>query len=178
MDDINVERYSKAKKERQKYVDAVLNSKSKKNIVVAGPGTGKTYLFKKILTNKKKTLTLTFVNALVEDLSLELYGLSDVKTLHGYARSALSAATSTSIKIYPKLSGIIREDAKILINKDVDFDHIFHNRDDKNEYIEFYKKRKNYYDKYYGYSDIIFAIVKYFEDKFVSREKSDHSSWG
>lgn len=158
-------KYANAKQERQKYVDAVLASSSRKNIVVAGPGTGKTYLFKQILINKKNALTLTFVNALVEDLSLELCGLSDVQTLHGYARSALGKATSSKVKIYPKLSQVIKEDAKLLLGQDIDFDHIFHNRDDENEHIEFYKKRKDYYDKYYGYSDIIFAIVKYFEER-------------
>lgn len=165
MSEDNNEIYTRAKKERQNYVDAVLNSKSKKNIVVAGPGTGKTFLFKEVLKGKKNTLTLTFVNALVEDLSLELCGLSEVKTLHGYARSALGLATSDSVKVYPKLSEVIKEDAKILLDKDINFDHIFNNRDDGNENIKFYKKRKDYYDKYYGYSDIIFAIVKYFEDK-------------
>ncbi len=158
-------RYAKAKQERQRYIDAVLATSSKKNIVVAGPGTGKTYLFKQILMNKKNALTLTFVNALVEDLSLELCGLSDVQTLHGYARSALGKATSSKVKIYPKLSQVIKEDAKLLLDQDIDFDHIFHNRDDENKHIEFYKKRKDYYDKYYGYSDIIFAIVKYFEER-------------
>lgn len=158
-------KYEKSKAERQKYVDAVLNSQSKKNIVVAGPGTGKTYLFKEILKGKKKSLTLTFVNPLVEDLSLELCGISDVRTLHGFARSALGTATSGTVKVFPKLSEVIKEDAKILLNKEIDFDHIFHNRDDENEHIEFYKNRKNYYDKHYGYSDIIFAIVKHFESK-------------
>src|SRR3989338_1317871 len=158
-------KYDISKAERQKHVDAVLSSQSKKNIVVAGPGTGKTHLFKQVLKGKTKTLTLTFVNPLVEDLSLELCGISDVRTLHGFARSALGTATSGTVKVFPKLSEVIKEDAKILLNKDIDFDHIFHNRDDENEHIEFYKKRKNYYDKHYGYSDIIFAIVKHFESK-------------
>lgn len=157
--------YDKAKEERKKHVDAVLNSQSKKKIVVAGPGTGKTYLFKEVLKDKKKSLTLTFINALVEDLSLELCGISDVKTLHGFARSALGVATKDTIKVFPKLSEVIKEDAKILLNKEIDFDKLFHNRDDENEHIEFYKKRKDYYDKYYGYSDIVFAIVKLFEKK-------------
>jgi len=72
-------KYEIADSERKKYVDAILNSPSNKNIVVAGPGTGKTHLFKMILEGKKDTLTLSFINALVEDLSLELCGISDVK---------------------------------------------------------------------------------------------------
>ena len=157
-------RYDKANNEREKYVDAVLKSSSYKKIVVAGPGTGKTSLFKEILEGKKNSLTLTFVNALVEDLSLDLCGLSDVKTLHSFARSALSKFLE-NVKVFPKLSEVIKEDARILLNKKVDFDYLFHNRDDENEHIEFYKKRKKYYDGYYGYSDIIFAIVKLLEIK-------------
>lgn len=157
-------KYDTAKSDRQKHVDAVLNSSLRKKIVVAGPGTGKTYLFKEILKNKKNTLTLTFVNSLVEDLSLELYGLSDVKTLHSFARSAL-AGTAKNIKIFPKLSEVIKEDASILLNKEIDFDHIFHNRNDDNEHIKFYESRRHYYDEHFGYSDIIFSIVKHFESK-------------
>ena len=157
------DRYATTSCERQEHVTAILRSPSKKKIVIAGPGTGKTYLFKSILEGKQKALTLSFVNALVEDLSLELYGLSEVKTLHGFALSELKKATRKSIKIFPKLSEVIKEDAKILLNKEIDFDHIFHNRDDGNELIDFYKMRKNYYG-YYGYSDIVFAAVKYFEE--------------
>ncbi len=157
-------KYETIKRERQKYVDRILQSPSAKKIVVAGPGTGKTYLFKMILEGKKNTLTLTFVNALVEDLSLELCGISDVKTLHGYARGVLKTAKTKDINIFPKLSRVIKEDAKILLNEEeVDFDHLFHNRVDEKEHIEFYKKRKDYY-KHYGFSDIVFAVVRYFEE--------------
>jgi superfamily I DNA/RNA helicase len=157
------EKYQKAITERQKHVDAILASKAKKKIVVAGPGTGKTYLFKKLLEGKTNTLTLTFINSLVEDLSLELCGLSDVKTLHGFARSALSR-TGKDVKVFPKLSDVIKEDARILLGKEIHFDRLFHTRDDESEYVTFYKRRKDYYD-HYGYADIVFAIVKHFEIK-------------
>ncbi len=158
------DKYTQAKNERQKHIDAILSSVSTNKVVVAGPGTGKTYLFKEILKGKTNTLTLTFVNALVQDLSLELCGISDVKTLHSFARSELSRITGDNVKLFPQLSQLIHEDALVLLDKEVDFDGIFNNRDDSNQYISFYKKRKDYYDKYYGYSDVIFAIVKYFEN--------------
>ena len=44
----NHDKYKLAEAERDKYVNAILESKSEKKIVVAGPGTGKTYLFKKV----------------------------------------------------------------------------------------------------------------------------------
>ena len=166
------DKYSVADEESKKHTDAIVNSTSRKKVVVAGPGTGKTYLFKKIIEGKSNALTLTFVNALVEDLSLELYGMSDVKTLHSFARSELGKATK-NVKVYPKLSAVIKQDAKILLKKDVDFDYLFHNRDDENEDIEFYKKRKNHYD-HYGYSDIIFGLVKYLEQNKDKVPAYDH----
>ena len=70
--------YEAAVREQKRYIDAILTSQSPKKIVVAGPGTGKTFLFKELLKEQnKKALTLTFINSLVDDLSLELYGLSD-----------------------------------------------------------------------------------------------------
>ncbi|MGD0259461.1 MAG: UvrD-helicase domain-containing protein [Verrucomicrobiota bacterium] len=156
-------KYEAAARQRQACVEAVLNSPSTKKIVVGGPGTGKTFLFKKLLEPTDKSLTLTFVNSLVEDLSLELCGLSEVKTLHAFARGILGAVAKDA-KVFPKLSAVIREDATILIPKDIDFDTVFHNRDDNNEHIPFYRGRKDYY-KHYGFADIVFAAVKLFEAK-------------
>lgn len=155
------EKYMTAKKRRQNHVDEVLNSPSRKKVVVAGPGTGKTHLFKQILKDRAKTLTLTFVNSLVEDLSMDLCGLSEVKTLHSFARATLTSPTK-KIHVFPKLSQLIKKDALVLLNTEIDFDHIFHNRHDADGLIDFYKQRKDFYG-YYGYADVIFALVKYFE---------------
>jgi superfamily I DNA/RNA helicase len=156
------EKHTIAWDERARHIEAVLSSTSLKKLVVAGPGTGKTFLFKEALKGKKRALTLTFVNALVEDLSLELYGISEVKTLHGFARSMLKQITGKDVNIFPKLLKIIKEDDLILNNKTTDYDKIFNTRDDSNEHLEFYKERRQYYD-YYGYSDIIFSATTYLE---------------
>ena len=95
-------KYHQAEEDNKKYIEAILNSSSKNKIVVAGPGTGKTFLFKKILESKKNSLTLTFINSLVEDLSLELYGISDVKTLHSFALSKLNRNLPKALWSYKK----------------------------------------------------------------------------
>lgn len=156
------DKYIKAEQESQRYIDPILKSTSPKKVVVAGPGTGKTFLFKKMLEGKKNNLTLTFVNALVEDLSLDLYGLSEVKTLHGYARSILAKVTK-DVEVFPKLANIIRNDTNIILGKDIDFDYIFHNKIDEKDLLDFYEQRRNYYGEYYGFSDIILTLVSYFE---------------
>ncbi len=159
------DKYDAAKRERDRHVQEILVSSARKKVVVAGPGTGKTYLFKKVLVDKQSSLTLTFVNALVEDLSLDLYGMSEVRTLHSFARSLLARlGKKQAINIFPKLSGLIRSDLALLAAQDVDFDRVFYSRDDDNEHIEFYKRRTKYYDDSYGYSDIVFAAVKFLEE--------------
>ena len=157
-----MDEYTIAREERQKHVDAVVQSKASKKLVVAGPGTGKTYLFKTVLLGKAQTLTLTFVNALVEDLSLELFGLSDVKTLHGFARGQLERSTREKVRMFPKLSEVIKEDAAILLADPIDFDYLFHNRLDADGGLGFYETRRRYYN-YYGFSDVVYAAVLYFE---------------
>lgn len=88
-----LEKYETVKSDRSSHLKKILDYDNKKRIVVAGPGTGKTFLFRRILVDKTNALTLTFVNSLVDELSLELNGLSEVKTLHSYARSILSSIT-------------------------------------------------------------------------------------
>jgi SpoVK/Ycf46/Vps4 family AAA+-type ATPase len=137
------QRYADADRERTQHVDAIVRSPARKKIVVAGPGTGKTFLFKAILRDTRDSLTLSFVNSLIEDLSLELYGLSEVKTLHSFARGLLSKGLGSG-KVFPKLSDVIREDAKLVLGRDVDFDKLFPERDDENEDVKFYSKRRKY----------------------------------
>jgi hypothetical protein len=155
------DKYAASKAERQRYIDKILQSKSQKKIVVAGPGTGKTFLFKEVLRDKKTALTLTFINSLVEDLSLELCGLSDVKTLHGFARGIMGQATRGA-KIFSKLSQVIKEDAAIILGQTVDFDSLFHNMDDQSEHIAFYRIRKTLYG-HYGFTDVVYAAVQFLE---------------
>lgn len=151
-------RYETAESERQRHIDAILQSKSKKKIVVAGPGTGKTFLFKSIVASKNSALTLTFVNSLVEELSLELYGLSEVRTLHGFARSLIARALG-SVKVFPKLSEIIREDGRLLLKQDINFEEMLYEMNKKHPEWDFYFKRRSYYG-YFGHSDLIFNAVQ------------------
>ena len=67
---------------RNAYTAAIISSKSHKKLIVAGPGTGKSYLFQQICkaNGQSEILTLSFINELVDDLSRDLHQLSEVKT--------------------------------------------------------------------------------------------------
>lgn len=162
MEDSKQKIYKKAKEERSRQTKEVLTSSAKKKIIVAGPGTGKTYLFQQLLEGRPNNcLTLTFINALVDELSLSLLGLSEVRTLHGYALNTLQ---ERGYRLFPKLSNVIEEDAKILSGKFIDFKPLFQKKPLDKELVKFYKRRKDYYGKYYGFSDIIYDLVEYFKD--------------
>src|ERR1043166_8201464 len=79
--------------ELKEAVDRVLESPSRKKLVVAGPGAGKTTLFKKLLEaadgEAAGRLVLTFINALKGDLDRNLGDLAQVFTLHGYCQYLL-----------------------------------------------------------------------------------------
>jgi superfamily I DNA/RNA helicase len=74
-------------------VDRVLASTSRKKLVVAGPGAGKTTLFRKLLEtangDPKQRLVLTFINNLKADLDRSLGDVAEVFTLHGYCQHLL-----------------------------------------------------------------------------------------
>jgi superfamily I DNA/RNA helicase len=88
--------------------------------------------------------------------------LSEVRTLHSFGRSTLSRLLKNKIKIYSKLSKVIQDDNRIINGTTLDFDKIFSNRDDLNENLVFYEKRRKYYDCY-GFTDVIFAAVNLLE---------------
>lgn len=161
------ESLSKSHKEAQLARDEstknILTATGDKKVVVAGPGTGKTFLFKEFFatTDGTNKLTLTFINALVEDLSLELRGISEVRTLHGYALGNLPEG---QVKVFPDLHAIIRDDGTVLLGEDIDFKKKIHEIDEADGHLEFYSSRRKYYG-HFGYSDIILGLVRWFQEK-------------
>lgn len=80
-------------------IEAVINSPSPKKLVIAGPGTGKTTLFKQLLNlapgNPEQRIVLTFINNLRNDLENDLGDLAKVFTLHSFCLGALRTQRSS-----------------------------------------------------------------------------------
>jgi len=105
------------KAERIRDVKNINDSGHPKKIVVAGPGTGKSYLFseiikKKQLEGKTNFLAITFVGKLVDELADDLCGLAKTTTLHGFARSFVLKYYS-QYSYYPRMYELIEEDLKL-----------------------------------------------------------------
>lgn len=104
------------KTERTNDVNNIKNSTHPRKVVVAGPGTGKSFLFselikKKISEGKNNFLAITFIGKLSDALADELCGLAKTQTLHSFARGFVLEHCKGWI-YYPKLHELIAEDLK------------------------------------------------------------------
>ena len=147
-------------------------------VIVAGPGTGKTHLFKEIVKNfqldsGKKILVLSFINALVDDLKREFCQDKEVevRTLHSFAKKVLGDSVPTT---EPMLSKIIAEDFLIYkgqaykekkIKKETeDIETLFNTMEielpQNKEIKKFYEKRKNFYNRV-SFNDMAYSLVSY-----------------
>jgi len=106
--------------ELQQAIQHILESKSRRKLVVAGPGTGKTTLFKKLLESsagdKNSRLTLTFITNLRAELDKALSDLCQVSTLHGYCQlllrktPAILGGLTKSFVCQPEMASLIKDD--------------------------------------------------------------------
>jgi hypothetical protein len=109
-------------------IEAVLSSPSDKKLVISGPGTGKTTLFKQLLElapgELDRRIVLTFINNLKNDLEDDLGGLAQVFTLHSYCLGllhsdpALRGSLSPDFRCCPGLASVIAADWEFITQSD------------------------------------------------------------
>lgn len=156
-------------KYRDFYLDAILNSNATKKLLIAGPGTGKTFTFKKILerifaSTHAKSLVITFIRNLAKDLKEELSEYADVRTFHSYCRSEIIRFMRREFVYYPNLLRVIEKDLS-LINPEISvkekhLEKAFYvlNEGKINEVL----KIADYYNAG-GHTDSVYRVFKYYE---------------
>ncbi len=143
-------------RELEEATERILKSQSRRKLIVAGPGTGKTTLFKKLLKatlgDSKSRLVLTFITNLRDELEKALRELCDVSTLHGYCQyllrkePAIRAGLTKDFVCQPEMASLIKDDWTYL-RKDPppQFVNLMRNVVGEKE-LRFYFERANYYD--------------------------------
>lgn len=149
---------------REQSVKHILDSQSNKKLIVAGPGTGKTFTFKQILNNfgPGNHLILSFIRKLVDELAIEIGDAAEVKTFHAFCKRILHEKQG-KVDIYPKLPEIIQKDAELFGYKYSDFESKFRNLEETAPEISFFLKRGDYYD-YLSFDDSVYRLYKLLKD--------------
>lgn len=147
---------SSEERELQAAIASIMESGGAKKLVIAGPGTGKTTLFKRILEaspgGEDQRLVLTFINNLRDDLAKDLEGLARALTLHSYCMGllhksgSLRGALSEDFKCCPGLAHLIAEDWELVNHeKAPQFVGQMRSLAEDNQ-LDFYLARGDYYN--------------------------------
>ncbi len=159
--------------ERERYLDLILESDSKKKLIVAGPCTGKTYTFKQILKHlgPGNYLILSFIRKLVDDIAIEMGDMAEVKTFHAFCKRILHEQQG-KVDIYPKLPEIIQEDAILLDYNYSDFETKFRNLEEDAPDIAFFLTRGDYYE-YLSFDDSVYRLYQLLKEDDSILEEYD-----
>ena len=151
---------ARQKAERQKCLEAILSSKAPRKVIVAGPGTGKTFTFRELLKQKAEgtNLAMTFIRRLVEDLEGELADCAEVKTFHAYCKKILHDRRGR-VELVPYLSKIVQRDAEFLGRNLKDFDVKLRLLEEDSKEVKFYLLRGEYYGVV-GFDDAVYRLYK------------------
>lgn len=159
--------------ELEGHIKKILDSSAQYKLIVAGPGTGKSFFFRRAIEHyggdKKDYLALTFINNLEDELRKNIGDLAEVYTFHGYCHyllrkyADLRCGLANDFHYYPPLIELIKSDWKILNkNESPQFVKLMRNTSDSEE-LEFFLLRGNYYNAT-GYDDSVFRIYKSLQD--------------
>ena len=155
--------------DRAYYSNLILQSASRKKLIVSGPGTGKTFTFTEALRRVgERGLALTFINNLVRDLKTALSELADVFTFHGYCKYLMhqnpTDGLTADFNYYPALPLLIEQDFSFL-GHEIDrreSERALHYLDDSNGVISELLRLGNYYNTV-SHTDLVYRMVKHFE---------------
>lgn len=146
------------KEKRKKYVEEILGSDSSRKLIVAGPGTGKTYTFGEVLKKHqgKPNLAVTFIRKLVIDMEKDLADYAEVKTFHAYCKKLLHEKNGR-IELVPFLTKVIESDA-VFLGRDLSyFDEKFQTLAEDSPEVQFYLERGDYYEVV-SFNDSVFRL--------------------
>src|ERR1044072_1147742 len=154
--------------ELEQAIEKILESSSPRKLIVAGPGAGKTTLFKTLLKrspgDKKTRLALTFITNLRDDMEKALGELCKVSTLHSYCQGLLHSipdlrnGLSEHFVCQPEMASLIKEDWQYLRKTEPpEFVKLMRNLHCGEE-LNFYVERANYYDAV-DFDDSVYRIA-------------------
>jgi superfamily I DNA/RNA helicase len=162
--------------QRKASLDEILKSDSTKRLIVAGPGTGKTFTFGEILKSipeGEEAVIFTLINNLVDDLRADLGPVCHdgikITTFHGFCRELLHSKVKLSdlgrtFKYFAPLPALIGSDATLaetgFSNDDFSsaFAHLL-----ENDAMTFFLERTRYYNAV-SHSDGVYRVFSFYRE--------------
>lgn len=156
--------------DRARYTELIVRSTSAKKLAIAGPGTGKTYTFREALRAAGgRGLALTFINNLARDLEVELAGVADSYTFHGFCRYRLHRmrvdGLTAHFHYHPSLPLIVSKDMEFLRRSGIDdkeIERCLQTLDDGQGTISESLRIAAYYDAV-GHTDSVYRVLRHLE---------------
>lgn len=116
---MGTEAHDKITQKRTEATQAIVDSEADKKLIVAGPGTGKTFTFREALSvSDERGLALTFIRNLVAELRKDLSDVADVFTFHGFCKHQLYRHPTDGLQpgwhYYPLLLELIAYDLALI----------------------------------------------------------------
>src|SRR5687767_9309359 len=133
----------------------ILESAHERRLIVAGPGTGKTHTFRKVLENLpegSQAVVFTLINNLADDLrDLQLIGGRDVGTFtfHGFCKNLFYRAPGGAgdFAYTGALQALIEDDARVLgMEFEIPFEQAFAELLEAEASLIFFLRRADYYN--------------------------------
>ena len=145
----------------------MVQSTHPKKVIIAGPGTGKTTSFLRLLEDRKfdrqRCIVFTFLRALREDLRQKLEEMAMVFTFHGYCLNLLGrfrnlrGGLEDNFEVFPALLEIVRDDWEIIRESDTPKFIRDIRSSIESDPVKFFLDRGNYYNAI-SFDDSVFRV--------------------
>jgi ATP-dependent DNA helicase UvrD/PcrA len=162
--------YDEQEKQRTAASAAITGSSATKRLIVAGPGTGKSFTFRQALELcDGKGLALTFIRNLVADLRKDLGEVADVFTFHGYCKHLMHKHDVAGLRdgdYYPPLMQIVVDDILSLdgrVVKPSQVDEHLLNLNVSDGLIDEALTDADYYNAV-SHTDAVYRVLRHFVD--------------
>lgn len=150
-------------------LERLLNSAARLKVAAAGPGTGKTYTFKKVVEQcDGRVLVFTFLTNLVKDLENSLGEGADVFSFHGFAKQQLYQQSiegiGGSVDYYPAAELLYEGDlsaAEIVGDRDDIADALMNLKEDS-PVLAMVLRSGSYYNTV-GHNDAVYRVLRTFQ---------------
>jgi superfamily I DNA/RNA helicase len=149
---------------------AIVDSSADKKLIVAGPGTGKTFTFRQALeVCGGRGLAITFIRNLVADLREALEDIADVFTFHGFCKYQLHRHPPEGLDAnwhyYPPLLELVAYDLGLVggVWTKEGIERALHTLDDSTGAISEALRLGGYYNAV-SHTDVVYRALRHFTD--------------